>query len=242
MNADRADLCYLCGTPLRSYRLSPGETPPPDARTKDHVPPEGLFNPPLPSDLIKVPCCRKCNGAHSGFDERLRIMASMPFDRNASGQQILEERVLSGTLAKGRQMKFVAQLVSTMRPIPGNPDLVRYRIEAQELKEGIIRITKGLLWFLHPNFAYHNSVFEVLEIRQKSSDEQLRLMAMLKRADYLERGNRTFECWRHIEEKRNGGAWMMAFYQCFAFFVFHSNEGDLDRFFAPAEDRDPQSR
>ena len=200
MNLDRADICYLCRTPLRSYQSSPGETPPPNARTADHVPPEGLFNPPLPSDLIKVPCCRKCNGGHSSFDEQLRILASLPFDRNTAGQSVLDERVLGRTLAKGRQMMFVGQLAASMRPVPGNPELVQVRVEAKEFKEGIIRITKGLLWFLHPKLDYRDSQFEVLHIQPQPSEAQFRQMAMLKRADYLERGNRTFECWRCIEE------------------------------------------
>lgn len=29
--------------------------------THDHIPPKGLFSPPLPPDLITVPCCARCH-------------------------------------------------------------------------------------------------------------------------------------------------------------------------------------
>lgn len=38
---------YLCGTA--------------DDITRNHVPPQILFPPPRPNDLITVACCRKCN-------------------------------------------------------------------------------------------------------------------------------------------------------------------------------------
>jgi hypothetical protein len=67
--------CYLCGVPVRKYKLKPGEKHPSDELTLDHIPPIGLFPKPRPANLITVPCCFKCNNKHSGFDERLRIIA-----------------------------------------------------------------------------------------------------------------------------------------------------------------------
>jgi hypothetical protein len=216
--------CYLCGKPLQSYRLRAGERPPSDLRTRDHVPPEGLFLPPKPSDLFVVPCCFGCNNQHSGFDERLRIVATMPFDRNQTGQRILEDKVLGGTLAKGRQMLFMQKLLAGMKDTAEHRDLLRVRMEAREFHSGMIRITKGLLFCLYPGFNYEKAHFEVIDIRPKPFHEHLRLMTMLKQAAYFERGQRAFQCWRHVEEARGAGAWMLIFYECFGFFVWHTND------------------
>jgi hypothetical protein len=56
--------CAYCGQP---------------ATTRDHVPPKGLFTPPLPKNLITVPACGDCNHGASDddliFRNELSIMA-----------------------------------------------------------------------------------------------------------------------------------------------------------------------
>lgn len=230
MTTKTREHCYLCGIPVQRYSLRAGEKPPPDFRTRDHVPPSGLFPSPKPSNLIAVPCCFRCNNEHSGFDERLRIVASTPFDRNKVGQKILEDQVVGGTLAKGRQMKFFAKLLASMQPAAEHPDLIRVRMDAREFEQGMIRITKGLLFVLYPRFDYHRSKFYVIDIHPKPFDEQLRLIAMLRQAKHFERGQGAFECWHHVDEAKGGGAWMLVFYECFGFFVLHANGSELDRF------------
>ena len=42
------------------------------ANTRDHVPPEKLFTPPRPSNLITVPSCGSCNHGASDDDEVFR--------------------------------------------------------------------------------------------------------------------------------------------------------------------------
>ena len=102
-------------------------------------------------------------------------------------------------------------------------------MDAHEFQQGMIRITKGLLYALHPGFDYHKSKFNVISIHPKPFDEQLKLMAMLKRAEHFERGQGAFQCWRHVDQAKGGGAWMLVFYECFGFFVFHTNGPELDR-------------
>jgi hypothetical protein len=224
--------CYLCDIALKKYRLKPGDKRPPDDLDPDHVPPKGLFPKPRPDNLITVPCCFACNNQHSGFDERLRIAASLPFDRNAVGQSIWEDKVVGGTLAEGRQTEFAKKLFASMRTVSGRPELLHVQIGFQEFKEGMIRIAKGLLFTLHPNCDYRESAFRAMEVSPQASDEQLKVMAMLlKQGQYFERGQRVFQCWRHVDEKRGGGVWMMCFYECFGFFVLHGRRGpEVDRF------------
>ncbi len=221
--------CYLCDTPLKEYKLKPGEQHPSDALIPDHVPPEALFPKPRPGNLIKVPCCFACNNKHSGFDERLRFVAAMPFDRNKVGQKILDEKVMGSTLAQERQMQFVGKLVGSMQAVGDRPELKRTCVDGSEFNEGMIRITKGLLFTLHPSFDYRSSTFRALYGDQRSSLEQLKLMATLKRGQYFERGQGVFQCWRRVEEAHGGGVWMLCFYGCFGFFVVHTNGAELNR-------------
>jgi len=124
---------------LRKYRLADGEKPPADHASWDHVPPRGLFPSPRPNDLVTVPCCFPCNNRHSGFDERLRICASMPFDRNDAGRRILKEKVLGATLAKGRQGRFLADVAASMTNVAGRPGLVHVAMNLPEFTDGVIR-------------------------------------------------------------------------------------------------------
>jgi hypothetical protein len=225
---NRNQNCYLCGIEVREYKLKPGEQHPSDQLIPDHVPPKGLFPEPRPDNLIEVPCCFSCNNKHSGFDERLRIVAVMAFDRNKIGQKILDEKVIGSTMEKGRQMEFIKKILATMQPVRDQPGLIHAKIEAQEFKEGMIQITKGLLFTLHPTFNYRGSNFRVESVHPRSSDEQLRLMAMLKQGEYFQRGSGVFQCWRCVDESKGGGAWMLVLYDCFAFFVFHTNDSRLD--------------
>jgi hypothetical protein len=228
-SAAEPERCYLCDVPLRDYTLRAGEKPPSDSKTADHVPPKGLFPSPKPDNLFTVPCCFRCNNQHSGFDERLRIVASIPFDRNQVGQQILEDKVVGGTMAKQRQRAFFASLLNSMTATAEHPSLVRVRVQANEFNDGIIRITKGLLCHLHPGVDYRKDRFDVIAIDPKPFDEQLKVMAMLKQASTFELGQRAFKCWHHVDEAKGGGAWMLVFYECFGFFVFHTNKIEQER-------------
>ena len=216
--------CYLCGRPVRKYSVDPGETPPPDHLTRDHVPPAGLFPDPKPSNLLTVPCCYQCNNRKSSFEERLRILATIPFDRNQAGAKIAAEKVFAGTLARGSQIDFIGEMLRSMRPIPGHPELQRITVDATEWKLGMIRIVKGLLAALFPEYEVDGSVFGAMDLRPVATEEQLRAMAVLKNAKHLERGSGVFHAWYHVEPEPLAGCWMLAFYECLGFLVYHTKE------------------
>lgn len=60
-------LCVICGQR--------------DAVTRDNVPPGGIFPPPRPSDLVRVPACRPCNNGTSALDERFRVYLGLHVSR-----------------------------------------------------------------------------------------------------------------------------------------------------------------
>jgi hypothetical protein len=72
--------CYLCG--VRS------------ADTKDHLFPSGLFNKPLPSNLLTLPACSQCNNALSSDEEQFRVfVASGRAFETKAGCRIWTERI-----------------------------------------------------------------------------------------------------------------------------------------------------
>ena len=87
-----AELCTFCDRP---------------ATTRDHVPPKRLFSPPLPTDLVTVPACTKCNNGASADDEVFRNELS----------------ILAGSF--GESAKAAERLQSAMRSIRRNKAMLR---------------------------------------------------------------------------------------------------------------------
>ena len=72
--------CYLCG-------IRPADT-------KDHLFPSGLFNRPLPTNLITLPACRECNNALSSDEEQFRVfVASGKAIETEAGFRVWTERI-----------------------------------------------------------------------------------------------------------------------------------------------------
>lgn len=63
--------------------------------TDDHIPPKALFPEPRPSNMLTVPCCKKCNKSFSKDDEYFRTtlvsQASVWSDPNV---QVVNEKLL----------------------------------------------------------------------------------------------------------------------------------------------------
>jgi len=133
----KAQACAYCGEP---------------ASTRDHIPPSKLFTPPLPSDLITVPACKKCNNGASSDDEifrnELAIMAGS-FDGSANAAERLRPSVRSIKRNKAvlKKMMLAAHPVERYSPggiflgtgvaVPTTPE-VHQRVTR--------RIVRGLYW------------------------------------------------------------------------------------------------
>lgn len=92
-------LCALCGER--------------DAATKDHVPPRGIFCPPRPSNLIRVPACRPCDSGTSRLDERFRVYLGLHVSRNtASGARLYEEARRS----LRHNQRLLKEVLASVRP------------------------------------------------------------------------------------------------------------------------------
>jgi hypothetical protein len=138
------DRCAYCGEP---------------AITRDHVPPENLFTPPRPSNLITVPACGDCNHGASDDDEvfrnELSIMAGS-FGESAGAA----ERLRPTMRGIRRNKKTLTRMVL------GSQLVERYSTGGIYLGHGyavptvpgvqervITRIVRGLYWH-----HFHNSL------------------------------------------------------------------------------------
>ena len=229
----RNQRCYICGDsliPVPSGHKGPLH---PKHATNDHVPPDGIFSDPKPSDLISVPCCNECNNKHSGFDERLRAFAAIEVGRNKGGEKILIEKVLGSTMKMGRQKRFFRQLAQTFRDrivmTPEGPKRVaKASVETNLVFGGVIEIAKGLLSHFYPEVDYFADHFEVLDIHNATlakghRDEQLAIVREIASKTPEEvRGNfKEFRFWRFVEPSRRCGVWLLVFYESVTFVVFH---------------------
>ncbi|MBT4483019.1 MAG: hypothetical protein HOC71_04995 [Candidatus Latescibacteria bacterium] len=78
--------CFLCGST--------------NGLTRDHIPPKNLFKPPLPTDLITVPSCKKCNESYQLDEEYFRTFVATQGYNNKIGKWVWNNKVINSTLKR----------------------------------------------------------------------------------------------------------------------------------------------
>lgn len=71
--------CYMCGKP---------------AECRDHVPPQGIFPDPKPTDLITVPSCKQCNEGSKLDDEYFRWFVATGSSEDPEATRLIKERII----------------------------------------------------------------------------------------------------------------------------------------------------
>src|SRR5260221_7991451 len=84
------DKCYLCGSTKNL--------------TRDHVPPEGFFPPPKPTNLITLPCCEDCHRPLSLQDEAFRLWVASVANASDAGLWILRNRVIGSSFKRSPKL------------------------------------------------------------------------------------------------------------------------------------------
>jgi len=64
------------------------------ASTRDHVPPQGIFPDPKPTDLITVPACDVCNSASKLDDEYFRWLVATGSYGNGDALALIKKRII----------------------------------------------------------------------------------------------------------------------------------------------------
>lgn len=198
--------CYLCAAP---------------ADTRDHLPPKGFFPPPLPSNLITVPCCKKCNESFSLDDEAFRILVTAPPDISASGQWIQQNRVFEGSFR--RSPKLAQNVADSVGPDPEGSGRDVLSLPRKRGDRFLIRLTKGLLAHFYPDFPRGEQKFETRNFSKAEPSTLAQLEVVRDWAKYEERGDGVFRCRHRIggTPRQEFGIWLYTFYDASLFAVRH---------------------
>lgn len=203
--------CYLCGS-IENI-------------TSDHIPPKGFFVPPLPDNLITVPCCRRCNDSYNKDDEAARVFLSAYRWQSEKGMWIWKNKVLASTFQRSPALKARIRESLLHLPVQTNQGveimpIIQFPIE--RMSRWLIRITRGLLFKFHPVIDSSDMHFDVQQITP--SQEFVDFMAA--NMTYDERGDGIFRFWRAIvlDDIHYPGIWSYVFYDGMCFSVTHSKD------------------
>ena len=207
----REQRCYLCGSRM--------------GLTRDHVPPQNLFKPPLPSDLITVPCCSTCNGGYSKLEEEFRAFVASPINCSRAGKWILEKKVIGSTFK--RSPRFTHYFAQHMQPgnvvTPAGEIGVPVKMNREFITKCLIKITKGLLAHFYPNINSSDSNMEFdVDLFEQFRVDQNFINSFEAPFTYDQRGDGQFKFWRGLaDDVPEAGVWIYGFYDAVFFVVQH---------------------
>jgi len=195
----KSEKCFLCGST--------------ENLTRDHIPPENLFKPPLPTNLITVPSCLECNGSYSLDEEYFRACVATQGYWHPIGEWIWENKVIGSTFHRSPTLKKAIASTYTTVPIQtpsglyaGEQGALLYR--ADRLQRVVEKICRGLYTHHHPEVDLTDVLVEVNMTR--INDGLKNILPLFKRESI---GGDTFIYWRGIhEEDARQSIWFFLFY------------------------------
>ena len=196
--------------------------------TDDHVPPKNLFPKPRPSNLITVPCCRRCNNMASKDDEYFRSMLAMRIDagEHPEVQKVLP--IVFRSLRRPQASGFTRKLIQNVTPIdvqtPAGIIVGRvggYAVENERLERVVARTVRGIYWHSYgvrlPG-NYEANCYEQSHLLDSCDQDVLQEFAenftpMFGKPPDAVIGNRVFEYWHRCDvNDKYKSAWILRFY------------------------------
>ena len=200
--------------------------------TRDHIPPKNLFAKPFPSNLVTVPCCRRCNKRASKDDEYFRLIITRD---DAGGHP--EARKILPAIVKSLQRPQAMGFTNLMRKnffdidvyAPDGTYIERrggYNADVRRFDSVVSRIIKGLFWHEFgvrlPNTHKAKSwsdlglTFIKQELQDQIAEMGCKIIAQTPRKVI---GENVFDYWVHdFPEERYATAWVLRFYESVCFF------------------------
>jgi hypothetical protein len=217
MNSPLRTICYVCGEALT-----------PENRSKDHVPPKGIFPRPFPANLITVSCCRNCNESYSKDEEFFRLIATLGINRTPEAEALYEQRTLPNTIKKSKLKNEIAHMMATSdiqwAEVNGVMTPVSImRVPTAPLKTVAGKVARGLIAHLHPALATHRLH---LDTYMPSSGKLLEVFAFLAEdLTELRIGGSAFHAYHGVcADAPSVGVWLMTFHQRIPIAVFHYDD------------------
>ena len=192
------------------------------ATTRDHVPPEKLFTPPRPSNLITVSSCGSCNHGASYDDEvfrnELSIMAGS-FGESAKAAERLQTalRGIRRNRATRRRMVLSAQPVERYSTSGLYLGLGYAVLAAPGVQKRVItRIVRGLYWYHIGSRVPDDAKIELVFIDKRKPDweEGLTLLRPLMLRHILIGDGETFQyCYGQANDDPTFSVWLLIFFK-----------------------------
>lgn len=207
--SETSNTCYLCGAA--------------NPTTRDHVPPRGLFVPPLPNDLITLPCCGQCGDMFKNDDEAVRAFFAVYEHRSAAADWIWKNKVVGSTFARSPKLRenirnsMVHLPVRTADGVTMKPAVL---FPEKRMTNWLVRITKGLLCHFYPQINRARLEFAATQLMPSQADVDF----MYANMNFDVRGNGVFRFWHLVvvNEPNHPGIWCFVFYDGICFQVTHS--------------------
>jgi hypothetical protein len=211
--------CAFCGKP---------------GTTRDHVPPQGLFGSPLPSNLITVPACHACNKGADKDDEYMARFAMVNGAEHSAdgvevGQKVL--RAIRKPNASAKRMELYRSMSPVQVHTPGGLYLgpsFTLRLDGERLKRIMTKIIKGMFWTLrkerlpddYETYAHPVGAFPPDDARSATERNILPF-----RESTIGNGAFAYR-WVVLEDvDRNISAWRFVFYGSIAFMGYTVRSG-----------------
>ena len=198
--------------------------------TADHVPPECLFEPPLPNNLITVPACRRCNQRFGRDDEYFKTALVFRWDTDTHPVAQARRESAMRAVAREQAVGFRRLFTDTLQaaPIILRSGLYigeggRFVADIERIRSVVRRIVRGLhyskLGIALP-ISQEIMVLEDETLEQFTPDirmAMLRSLAPVLRGEPEQMGNDVFTYfWR--SQGPHSSEWFMAFYSRVMFF------------------------
>jgi len=200
--------CYLCGNTDKK-------------QTVEHVPPQGLFLGPLPSEIIKIDCCEPCRRKTNKHDEHFMYVVSAA-GTNQAGREIFKK------FLRGSWKTKTIQKTLAIRSVKDQGEMKQVGTHSMPDNVGdelLTRITKGLLYQHHPNYEYKADEFQIRYIVPiQHNIDQLGPHFSLPRRSI---GEGVFTYWGDTTVEKNAGMWLFLFFESVLFRVVHARPGLL---------------
>ena len=202
-----------------------------DQLTEDHIPPKNLFPKPRPNNLIRVPCCYRCNNTASKDDEyfRLNIVSKEDTPMFSGAREVYQTtmRGLERPNRPGLKNALLNRSYIDAKYSKGGIYLgpvVKYDVDAQRMGKVAKRIVKGLFYgesgerLSDEYFAFAISSSEVV-----GASRDLHIIAgQLEKQSEKPVGNGDVftYCYRTLSRNPNMSQWLLTFYRKTVFFGF----------------------
>lgn len=178
--------------------------------TDDHVPPKSFFPPPLPTNLITVRCCEKCNNAFSVDDEAFLIWITSAVQSSEKGRWILINKIVPKLRKKIKLRDNVRKHLRKEKVhLPGGmAELPLSYFPDERGDRFMTRLTKGFIRNFYPHYDYSNDDFHVYCVKPFKENERAVLFDLVHARNLTRdsRGDGVIDFWHGITAEGKGGS------------------------------------